>query len=157
MAMSSRHPAPAASGLDVDWNAIDKKRFLGLGSLSVFFVRFLVYPFSLVKTRMQVGKSGSQRVFSTIKDIGRSEGLRALYSGFSVSIFGAVPAQLVYISTYELVKSKVAALAPVGLIAGGAYDEATKAFISNLAGGACASLTSQVVVVPIDVVAQRWG
>jgi solute carrier family 25 protein 44 len=149
-------PRPAASGLDVDWEIIDKKRFLGFGSISVFIVRFLVYPFSLVKTRMQVGRAESQRVFATIRDISGREGLRALYAGFSVSIFGAVPAQLVYISTYELVKSRVAGMTPQGVFAGGVYDEATKAFTSNLVGGACASLASQFVVVPIDVVAQRW-
>ncbi|KAI9000387.1 mitochondrial carrier domain-containing protein [Hyaloraphidium curvatum] len=138
--------APSASGIDVQWDQVDKRKFLTYGSISVFIVRWL-----LVKTRMQVGRSPSQRVFSTLAQIGRKEGVRALYSGFSVSIFGAVPAQLVYISTYELVKSKVAEGAPLA----GLYDEASSSFVSNLVGGATASLTSQFVVVPIDVVAQR--
>lgn len=146
---------PPASGLDVDWTQIDRRKFLSYGSISVFLVRFLVFPFSLVKTRMQTGRTGSQRVFKTIGEIASKEGFRALYSGFSVSIFGAIPAQLVYISAYELVKSKVANLAAEGKLGVGT-DEAARALVSNLMGGAAASLASQVVVVPVDVVAQRY-
>jgi solute carrier family 25 protein 44 len=135
-------------GIDKDWRSLDKRKFFGFGSLSIFVVRAIVYPFSLAKTKMQVGQTSTQRVGTTMVNVVKTEGLSALYRGFPVSIVGAIPAQLVYISAYELAKSTFKEHVT-------GMEENRLNIASNLVGGACASLASQFVVVPVDVLTQR--
>jgi len=134
--------------IDKDWKTLDKWKFYTLGSTSIFLVRAVVYPFSLAKTKMQVGLEKTQRVFPTMINLVKSDGVSALYRGFPVSIVGAIPAQLVYISAYELAKSTFKERMR-------GMNDGRLNVASNFVGGACASLASQFVVVPVDVLSQR--
>eukprot|EP00128_Syssomonas_multiformis_P008836 Colp12_sorted_trinity150504_noHs@32595 len=137
----------ALSRMDVDWEEIDKPRFFGLSCVLFLGVRAMVYPASLVKTRLQVQAKGGRYTgtFNAFKTIIREEGIRGLYKGFGIMALGVMPAQLAYIGTYETVKQQTEALSR-GRISG---------TLNEFIGGACASVGSQMILVPIDIVAQR--
>ena len=110
------------------------------------------YPISLVKTRQQIEPASQRKgTFRQIGRIARTEGPRALWSGFPVTIVGAIPAQVLYLTAMETSKLPVTKIGrEVGL------DETKVALVANLVGGFIASLASQIVVVPVDVVSQKW-
>ncbi|XP_071451092.1 solute carrier family 25 member 44 [Hetaerina americana] len=133
--------------LTIEWNMMDKSRFIPLSMLSSFSVRCLLYPLTLVKTRIQVQKrNGSSDEYRGLIDaccrIHREEGAKGLYRGFWVGAFQIVSG-VGYIATYESVRH--------ALSLGGIEDGRVKA----LAGGGCASLVGQTIVVPSDVVSQH--
>ncbi|XP_046397421.1 solute carrier family 25 member 44 [Ischnura elegans] len=137
----------SAQLLTIEWNMMDKSRFIPLSMLSSFSVRCLLYPLTLVKTRIQVQKrNGSSEEYRGLVDaccrIYREEGAKGLYRGFWVGAFQIVSG-VGYIATYESVRH--------ALSLGGVEDGRLKA----LAGGGCASLVGQTIVVPSDVVSQH--
>lgn len=68
-----------------------------------------------------------------------------------VTIAGAVPAQMLYLTAMETSKLPIMRLGrEFGL------DETRTALAANLVAGFTASLASQIVVVPVDVVSQKY-
>ncbi|KAJ3391475.1 hypothetical protein HDU92_009035 [Lobulomyces angularis] len=136
---------------EIDWDNLDKTKFFLNGTGAFLGVRLLVYPSSLIKTRLQVSqlkeRSGLIRTFFRII---RTEGPRALYQGFPTTAIGAVPAQIIYLSAYETTKLNVKKVLSLSKINENVYDP-----VANLLGGMMASLSSQSIVVPIDIVSQK--
>ncbi|KAG8224743.1 hypothetical protein J437_LFUL005312 [Ladona fulva] len=133
--------------LTIEWSMMDKSRFIPLSMLSSFTVRCLLYPLTLVKTRLQIQKrnEGSEEyrgLIDACRKIKKEEGVKGLYRGFWVGAFQIVSG-VGYIATYESVRH--------ALTMGGIQDSQIKA----LAGGGCASLVGQTIVVPSDVVSQH--
>lgn len=89
----------------IEWNMMDKWKFYPLSMLSSFSIRCLLYPFTLVKTKMQIQQRNSvySGMWDCIRKIVDSEGLRGLYRGFWVSAFQIVSG-VFYVSTYEGVR-----------------------------------------------------
>ncbi|TPX57642.1 hypothetical protein PhCBS80983_g03698 [Powellomyces hirtus] len=80
-----------------------------------------------------------------------SEHAAALYQGFTITALGALPGQIIYLSAMESTKMLVAnACRDLFHL-----DENRTALVSGLLGGGVASLSTQLVVVPVDVVSQR--
>ncbi|KAJ1869134.1 Fe(2+) transporter, partial [Coemansia sp. S17] len=75
----------------------------------------VMYPFDIVKTRMQVVGSPSSVVYSgvtnALKVISTTEGVRSLWRGVMSVILGAGPAHAVYFATYEQTKKVFTAAA----------------------------------------------
>ncbi|KAJ9530528.1 hypothetical protein QJQ45_012536 [Haematococcus lacustris] len=111
---------------EINWDQIDKTKFF-LHGLGLF--------------------SGTQQTAVTIW---RHEGVPGFYRGFSTVIFGTIPSRSVYLSTLEMVKSSVAKVGQQLEL-----SDTTIAGVSNFAGGACASMSTQLVSVPMDVISQR--
>jgi len=65
-------------------------------------------------------------------------------------LVGTVPARVIYLNTLEIVKAQVNIRTSVMDI-----PESTRATIANFCAGASASLATQTVAVPIDVISQR--
>ncbi|KNC51959.1 carrier family protein [Thecamonas trahens ATCC 50062] len=128
---------------------LDLTKFYTLMPLGSATIRLVVYPAQLVKTRMQAGASykSTADAFATIV---RREGFRALYSGFFTNSLSMIVGPI-YVTTLETTREAVLT----------ANDEAS--FIppsllrpvSFMISGLAASLVSQTVVVPIDIVSQR--
>lgn len=134
----------------IELHMMDKRKYLPLTVVSGCIVRGLLYPFGLVKTRLQVQRSRTvyHGTFDAFLKITKSEGVRGLYRGFLVSNLFVFP-QVVYIGTYETVRQVLAENTP-------AQDQRLRSFVA----GGCASLASQTLVVPIDIVTQHlqmWG
>ena len=81
-----------------------------------------------------------------------ADGVRGLYRGLGTVVCGVIPARGAYLTTLEAVKAAadaaLQARAPT-------LSDASRAAVANLAGGATASLATQVLTVPVDVVSQR--
>ncbi|KAJ1720960.1 Fe(2+) transporter [Coemansia erecta] len=106
----------------------------------------VMYPFDIVKTRMQVVGSPSSVVYSgvthALKVIKTTEGVRSLWRGVMSVVLGAGPAHAVYFATYEQTKKMLTSAS------GG------KANALAAAGGA-ATVISDALMNPFDVIKQR--
>lgn len=124
---------------------MDRNKFLSLTVVNSLFLRSVLYPLVLVKTRLQVQRqntvySGSLDAF---KKIIRSEGVCGLYRGFwinSIQVFSGIT----YIATYEKTRDLVSNYTSIS-------DSRKKAFLS----GGISSAVSQTLIIPFDVVSQH--
>lgn len=125
----------------IEWQDLDKRKFLVFGPSMFVFVRAATYPFNLVKTRlfMQEKKSIYSGSFDALHKIVKYEGIRGLYRGYFVSLLGLFSGQM-YIVTYELVRSHL-------------HGYSTE--MKGLIGGACATVVGQTVTVPVDIISQH--
>ncbi|KAJ2015502.1 Fe(2+) transporter [Coemansia sp. RSA 2337] len=108
----------------------------------------VMYPFDIVKTRMQVVGSPSSVVYSgvtnALKVISTTEGVRSLWRGVMSVILGAGPAHAVYFATYEQTKKVFTAAA------GGNANS-----LAAGAAGGVATIVSDALMNPFDVIKQR--
>jgi solute carrier family 25 (mitochondrial iron transporter), member 28/37 len=127
-----------------------------------------MFPVDTVKTRAQALAHPGQRlrggpVAAAVASILRREGLRGLYGGVTAVAVGAGPAHALYFAVYEWVK---AGLGPGGWGggggsgSGGSGDSTTPPPLAHptlaaAAAGAAATIVSDGVMTPCDVVKQR--
>ncbi|KAL4652804.1 hypothetical protein ACB092_01G257900 [Castanea dentata] len=146
-------PATTAVGqTEINWDKLNKTKFYVVGAGLFTGVTVALYPVSVVKTRLQVASKdiAERNAFSVIKGILRTDGIPGLYRGFGTVITGAVPARIIFLTALET--TKVAAFRMVEPFK---LSEPTEAAIANGIAGMIASLFSQSVFVPIDVVSQK--
>ncbi|KAJ4849032.1 hypothetical protein Tsubulata_038061 [Turnera subulata] len=131
---------------------LDKTKFYVVGAGIFTGLTVALYPVSVIKTRLQVATKDTveRNVSSVIKDLVRNEGIPGLYRGFGTVITGAIPARIIFLTALET--TKVAAFKVVEPFN---FSEPTQAAIANGFAGMSASLCSQAVFIPIDVVSQR--
>ncbi|XP_037681673.1 solute carrier family 25 member 44 isoform X2 [Choloepus didactylus] len=127
----------------IEWEHLDKKKFYVLGVAMTMMIRVSVYPFTLIRTRLQVqkGKSLYHGTFDAFIKILRADGVTGLYRGFLVNTFTLISGQC-YVTTYELTRKFVA-------------DYSQSNTVKSLVAGGSASLVAQSITVPIDVVSQH--
>lgn len=128
---------------------LDKTKFYVVGAGLFTGVTVALYPVSVVKTRLQVASKdvAERNATSVIKGILRTDGVPGLYRGFGTVITGAIPARVIFLTALET--TKVAAFRMVEPFK---LSEPTEAAIANGVAGMIASVFSQAVFVPIDVV-----
>ena len=146
-----KHPRPPG---DVDFDNLDKTKFF-LGGAALFSgVTTCLYPLTVIKTRQMVGDGvvGGGRnngAFAVARDVIKTRGVAGLYRGLGTVVVGTLPIRAVYLSTLEMTKAR-ARDACVAL------DLPPMAHgLADAAGGAVASSLSQILGVPVDVLAQR--
>ncbi|XP_048449746.1 solute carrier family 25 member 44-like [Rhincodon typus] len=127
----------------IEWQDLDKRKFYVFGVLMTMAIRISVYPFTLIRTRLQVqrGKSLYTGTFDAFAKIVRAEGISGLYRGFLVNTFTLVSGQC-YVTTYELTRQYVSR-----------YSESNT--VKSLIAGGSASLVAQSITVPIDILSQH--
>ncbi|KAH8592375.1 mitochondrial carrier domain-containing protein [Bisporella sp. PMI_857] len=107
-----------------------------------------VYPVDAIKTRMQILTSGPSAGYNGILTGGyrmaSKEGFSSLWRGVSSVAMGAGPAHAVYFATYEAVKH---------LMGGNKLGE--QHHIAAAASGAAATIASDALMNPFDVIKQR--
>jgi len=128
---------------DIAWPMLDKSRYIPLSLLSTFTVRSLLYPFTLVRTRLQVQIQSSiyKGTWHALTTTVRHEGFSALYKGFLVYNCQLLPG-LIYITTFEAARSHANILTQNQYLRAGF-------------GGSIASLVAQILACPIDVISQN--
>jgi solute carrier family 25 protein 44 len=112
-----------------------------------------LYPLSVIKTQQMAlddAPRGLNGAWRTAARIVSTDGAAGLYRGIVPSLLGSIPARVVYLSTLETVKAVA-----TPHVAGWRLGDASSAFAINFIAGGTASLSSQAVVVPLDVVTQR--
>eukprot|EP00898_Chlorokybus_atmophyticus_P007189 jgi/Chlat1/7471/Chrsp6S07476 len=143
-----------AAKTEVNWDKLDKQKFFVVGTALFTGLSAVLYPITVVKTRMQVLNGDglqprSTSTLRTVQQIARIEGAAGFYKGFTTVIMGSIPARVVYLSILEVMKDVVGKLMPPGI------NEVTSAGITNAVAGLTSSMATQLVVVPVDVVSQR--
>jgi solute carrier family 25 protein 44 len=128
----------------IEWQHLNLWKFYPLALASSFSVRCLLYPMSVVKSRLALQKQnnvyrGMTHAFSQII---KTEGIKALYRGYWVTI-PQLYASFVYSTVYEGLRNVISKT----------FDIRSPPIVSALAGGA-ASTTTQLIFVPTDIVAQ---
>ncbi|KAK4194604.1 mitochondrial carrier domain-containing protein [Triangularia verruculosa] len=107
-----------------------------------------MYPIDAVKTRMQIVNPSAGSVYhgvirSTYK-MASTEGFLSLWRGMSSVIVGAGPAHAVYFATYEAVKHVM-----------GGNQAGVHHPLAAATSGACATIASDALMNPFDVIKQR--
>ncbi|XP_073144495.1 uncharacterized protein [Henckelia pumila] len=120
-------------------------QFMIAGSVAGMVEHMAMFPVDTVKTQMQVLGScpiRSASVKQALQSILRSDGLRGLYRGIGAMGLGAGPAHAVYFSVYELCKKN---------FSGGNPNNS----VAHALSGVCATVASDAVFTPMDMVKQR--
>ncbi|KAJ2093541.1 Fe(2+) transporter [Coemansia sp. RSA 1813] len=121
---------------------------LTAGAAAGIMEHSVMYPFDIVKTRMQVVGSPSTMVYSgvtqALKVISTTEGMRSLWRGVTSVVLGAGPSHAVYFAVYEQTKTMLTA----------ASGGQANALAAGAAGG-IATVISDALMNPFDVVKQR--
>ena len=128
---------------DIEWYMLDKTKYFPYTVLSSVCVRTLLYPLTLVRTRLQVQVQNTvyKGTWDALKTIYQLEGFKALYRSFLVYNLQIVP-NVIYITTFEKSREYVSN-----------YSQNT--YLRAMIAGGTSSLISQTMVVPIDVVTQH--
>nr|GMC90125.1 mitoferrin-like [Ipomoea batatas] len=118
-----------------------------LGSIAGSVEHMAMFPVDTLKTRMQaVGSLASKAAAISLRQslgsIMKVEGLAGLYRGIAAMGLGAGPAHAVYFSIYEVCKKS---------LSGGNPKNSTAHALS----GVFATVASDAVITPMDVVKQR--
>uniref|UniRef100_A0A0D6R3X2 Mitochondrial carrier protein n=1 Tax=Araucaria cunninghamii TaxID=56994 RepID=A0A0D6R3X2_ARACU len=122
-------------------------QFMIAGSIAGIVEHTAMFPVDTLKTRMQMlassGGSVHSEVGRALMTIMRSEGPLGLYRGIGAMSLGAGPAHAVYFSVYEACKEKL-----------GGNRQGHHPF-AHAASGVVATIASDAVFNPMDVVKQR--
>eukprot|EP00898_Chlorokybus_atmophyticus_P008994 jgi/Chlat1/9096/Chrsp97S08418 len=125
---------------------------MAAGALAGMVEHMAMFPVDTVKTRMQAcvhhphtpnGMFGPDAMVETVRTIFRSEGPQGLYRGIWAMGLGAGPAHAVYFATYEAAKEFLGGNRP------GHHP------VAHATAGAIATVASDAVFTPMDVVKQR--
>ena len=121
-------------------------------TLSGMLVRLPLHPIDTCKAKLQVqrpSQSNSPQPFSSVLSCLRytyaREGVRGLYAGFPIAFVGSAPAACLYLTSYEVSKRWLHA------VAGDSVWQPALHFTSGL----LAETVSCVLWVPIDIVKER--
>ncbi|ERN18824.1 hypothetical protein AMTRI_Chr07g24450 [Amborella trichopoda] len=127
-------------------------QFMAAGSVAGMVEHMAMFPVDTLKTRMQMlgcspacpaASSTHNAIGRTLASILRSEGPLGLYRGIGAMGIGAGPAHAVYFSVYELSKERLGGNRP------GHHP------FAHAASGVLATIASDAVLTPMDVVKQR--
>ncbi|KAI9840901.1 MAG: Fe(2+) transporter [Sclerophora amabilis] len=147
--MAAHDPVPIEEidyeGLPSDFSLLAN---LGAGAFAGIAEHCVMYPVDNVKTRMQIMSPSPSAVYSSVSNalsrISGTEGFRSLWRGISSVALGAGPAHAVYFVVYESVKERT----------GGNVGDAHHP-LAAATGGACATIASDALMTPFDVLKQR--
>jgi len=124
---------------------------MAAGALAGITEHAVMFPIDSIKTRMQVFTASPAAIYTgmgnAITRISSTEGFRALWRGVTSVIVGAGPAHAVHFGAYEAVKE----------LCGGneVGSDAGNVFLATAAAGAAATIASDALMNPFDVVKQR--
>ncbi|UQC87083.1 uncharacterized protein CLUP02_12585 [Colletotrichum lupini] len=108
----------------------------------------VMYPIDAIKTRMQVLNPNPSAVYNGVIQgtyrIASREGVLSLWRGMSSVVAGAGPAHAVYFATYEAVKHVM-----------GGNQAGVHHPLAAATSGACATIASDALMNPFDVIKQR--
>ncbi|KAL7750984.1 hypothetical protein RI367_003564 [Sorochytrium milnesiophthora] len=131
------------------WEDLDSASYMGYGSLFVLTVDSAMYPFEVLRTRMQADTvSGNGSIVQMLRRIVKLEGVAKLYRGIGAAVFGSFPGQATYFSTYEFSQVKYAKMLST-------WFPDSSGLASHAMAGLTAELASAAFYVPSDMVSQR--
>ncbi|KAJ3294385.1 Fe(2+) transporter [Borealophlyctis nickersoniae] len=149
MASVSEHKPLLDVEIEVDYEALPTSSVatnMLAGALAGISEHTVMFPLDSIKTRMQVLQPNPQAIYSGVMNavsrISTTEGFKALWRGVNSVIIGAGPAHALYFATYEKCKEVF-------------KGKGEGNFLAHGAAGACATIVSDGLMNPFDVVKQR--
>lgn len=129
----------------IEQHMMDKRKFLPFVTAGNCLIRCTLYPLNLVKTRLQsqTGKDVYNGTFHAMRSIWKHEGIQGLYRGVGINIPQIAPS-LCYIMTYEQVRNEMRK-----------HPALNHNLVKAVVSGAAASLASQTLSVPLDIITQH--
>jgi solute carrier family 25 phosphate transporter 23/24/25/41 len=120
------------------------QKFLAAG-ISGFFSHSIIYPLEIAKTRLSLAKEGVYHgIFDCLLKIAKTEGPRALYKGWGVSVLGIAPNIAVDLSLFHILRDWYAS----------SYER-RPTIPALLAFGSMSSLCGQLVAYPFHLMRTR--
>ena len=141
---------------ETQWSDIDKVKFYGIGTGMYTGITIALHPINVVKTRQQI-LSGVARECSSISNTLISKVPR-LYRGLGIILVLAIPARGIYISTLENSREIISNELSKNWMNINKHNSNPSPMIASISGGLAgglASMASQTIVVPMDVISQR--
>lgn len=142
--------APAADDAEeYDYEALPENSSMTANALAGAFAGIMehtvMYPVDAIKTRMQVANSKTvySGIVQAVSKISAAEGAGSLWRGISSMVMGAGPAHAVYFGVYEFVKNELGT------------ENGDPTPLVSAAAGAAATITSDALMNPFDVIKQR--
>ncbi|KAJ6641643.1 Solute carrier family 25 member 44 [Pseudolycoriella hygida] len=135
---------PEAKSSVIEWHMLDQSKYVPLNMASLFTIRTMIYPLTVVKTKIQIQKGTAvyNGMFDAFRKIYAAEGTAGIYKGFWVSSFQIV-SRLVYFSTYEQTRHLLYTF------------NIRQNHVRALVAGTAASVVGQACILPFDVVSQH--
>ncbi|KAG1710390.1 Enoyl-CoA delta isomerase 2, mitochondrial [Nymphon striatum] len=129
----------------IEWKMMDMSKYYPLNLANTFIIRGILYPLTVIKTRIQIQHQHSvyRGTIHAFLKISQTEGFKALYKGFWINSIQIVSG-ICYITTYEKVRDVLSV-----------YGNVTNNKLKSLVGGACASVVGQTIVIPVDIISQH--
>mmetsp|Transcript_17821 Transcript_17821/g.29185 ORF Transcript_17821/g.29185 Transcript_17821/m.29185 type:complete len:266 (+) Transcript_17821:71-868(+) len=144
---------------ETTWSDIDKSRLYGIGSIMYSALTVALHPLTVAKIRRQVTTNNNQTTFNS------GSFFQNYFRGLSVVVSLAIPARIIYISTLEFTRELIDTntrhfiFNPPPVMA--AYEKQLQSlipFVTPFSGGIAggmAAVSSQVIIVPMDVISQK--
>ncbi|KAH6814218.1 Mitochondrial substrate carrier family protein [Perilla frutescens var. frutescens] len=129
----------------VEHDGLHFSQFMIAGSVAGMVEHMAMFPVDTIKTQMQALGScpiKSASVKQAVHSILKSDGAGGFYRGIGAMALGAGPAHAAYFSVYEICKKR---------FSGGNPDN----HVAHAASGVCATIASDAVLTPMDMVKQR--
>lgn len=149
---------------DTRWSDIDKSRLFGLGTVMYSALTVALHPLTVTKIRRQVLKNGQLPTTTPASSPGTFlSNISQYYRGLGVVVSMAIPTRIIYISSLEYTRELVDTNARHFLLNPPSALDSRETlgllplvtpFAGGVAGG-MAALSSQLIVVPMDVVSQK--
>eukprot|EP00986_Skeletonema_menzelii_P019564 scaffold28466_cov160-Skeletonema_menzelii.AAC.5 len=144
---------------ETTWSDIDKSRLYGIGSIMYSALTVALHPLTVAKIRRQVTTNNNQTTFNS------GSFFQNYFRGLSVVVSLAIPARIIYISTLEFTRELIDTntrhfiFNPPPVMA--AYEKQLQSlipFVTPFSGGIAggmAAVSSQAIIVPMDVISQK--
>jgi hypothetical protein len=115
------------------------------GLLSGAIAKIITHPIDTIKAKVQIETKSTEKISHAFSSTIKSEGIKGLYRGIGISVFGSIPACCLYFGTYEWAKKNLLFLN---------YLENAE-FLKYFIGGIIAETVSCLIFVPVDIIKER--
>lgn len=139
-----------------DWNEVDATRYLLSSAVLWTLQDGSVYPFDLVKARLQVQGAlpyvnfRYRNTLDSFKQMIHQEGVTSFWKGFGTQTAGTIPTRVIYYTCYEIVSQQLNKIAKKTN-----FDNSYTEFTNDCLAGGAAELVSACIWIPFDIVVQR--
>lgn len=115
------------------------------GLFSGSIAKLITHPIDTIKARVQIETKSHEKILHSVSKLIQKEGIKGLYRGVGISVFGSLPGCVLYFGSYEFAKKHLLFLNFLQ------SSEFLKYFIS----GMFAEIISCLIFVPVDVIKER--
>ena len=136
---------------DVEMEELDARAFARNAAMAFGGMSAALYPLSVVKTNAMAQPDGSGSSLGAARSLLKQSAL-APWRGFGTVLLGMLPSRTLYLSTLETGRSRLRRSLTSGPLR---LSPSVSSALADAVSAGAASVVSQCVSVPIDVIAQR--